>query len=667
MNSVAFSSDGQRAVSFSALDRRFHLWDVSAGKSIVSSSWSDDCYRTSIDISSKGKLIVSAFQMRSYNDICSYDNVIFIDDAISGKSVQKLSGHNGKVNSAVVCGDGHLVISASDDMTIRLWDVFSGRCMKTLTGHTGGVNCVSVSRDGRLVISGGNDGVVFLWDVASGRCLRTFRGHNGSVTCVSLNLEGRLAISSGADGTVRLWDLDKGSPRQLFKDRSSRVSSVVLATESRWAFSSHINGKCHLFDLTTEECLRTLDSPAGAVLSACLTVDSRWLLSGHSDGSLLLWELDWDFEGVKQTNWDEGARPYLETFLTLHTPYAGTLPEGREPSEEEIQLALTRRGTPKWTEEDFKQLLYTLGCAGYGWLRPEGVKRELEEMTSIWDGPPTTTPEFWNPESNEISSVAMAQPLSIQPEGSASSSRTPKPRPTIERGDTRELRQERIQPEETKISPVGVPTGAINDVHAYFAKEGIVDAESFKRGLEALKQGNILISKGKASDALEHLERAVQLLEKSGHEQSLALAYSLMTDVCETSEEFEKGIESGSKAIVIYQKIGPDRKMMECWSQLSRLQLKRGNREQAIEAGKKAVAIARRINSGDTFVVGAFVDLARAFLKSDLRTAGVRVRRLYAEALERLDIPDPDRAKGFASLVKKEAEEALKSIGKQGE
>lgn len=51
-----------------------------------------------------------------------------------------------------------------------------------------------------------------------------------------------------------------------------------------------------------------------------------------------------------------------------------------KPTEKEITLALTHRGTPTWTEEDFQKLLYTLGCAGYGWLQPEGVRKQLEAM-----------------------------------------------------------------------------------------------------------------------------------------------------------------------------------------------------------------------------------------------------------------------------------------------
>jgi hypothetical protein len=87
-------------------------------------------------------------------------------------------------------------------------------------------------------------------------------------------------------------------------------------------------------------------------------------------------------------DWDQGAQPYLLNFLSNHTPYVGTLPQDREATEQEVTLALTRQGKPTWTDKDFQRLLFTLGGAGYGWLRPEGVRRELENMAANWQGPP---------------------------------------------------------------------------------------------------------------------------------------------------------------------------------------------------------------------------------------------------------------------------------------
>jgi hypothetical protein len=95
-------------------------------------------------------------------------------------------------------------------------------------------------------------------------------------------------------------------------------------------------------------------------------------LSG-SGTHLRLWELEWDYEFPERKNWDEGARPHLENLLTLHCAV------GEDRS--------TRVGKPAWTEENFQKLLMNLQYCGYGWLRPEGVRRQLEKMTAEWRGP----------------------------------------------------------------------------------------------------------------------------------------------------------------------------------------------------------------------------------------------------------------------------------------
>ena len=66
-----------------------------------------------------------------------------------------------------------------------------------------------------------------------------------------------------------------------------------------------------------------------------------------------LWTIDYAYHFPGWADWDEGARPYLEIFFTLH---------------------------PNWTEADFDRLIAELQTRGYGWLRPEGVRTKLNEM-----------------------------------------------------------------------------------------------------------------------------------------------------------------------------------------------------------------------------------------------------------------------------------------------
>ncbi|MGB0384179.1 MAG: hypothetical protein ACPGWR_05070 [Ardenticatenaceae bacterium] len=66
----------------------------------------------------------------------------------------------------------------------------------------------------------------------------------------------------------------------------------------------------------------------------------------------------------------------------------GQFPPDREPTTKERRRAFTRRGKPTWSEEDFQGLLRQLQYAGYGWLRPEGVRAELMQMAKTWKKPP---------------------------------------------------------------------------------------------------------------------------------------------------------------------------------------------------------------------------------------------------------------------------------------
>jgi hypothetical protein len=131
-----------------------------------------------------------------------------------------------------------------------------------------------------------------------------------------------------------------------------------------------------------------LEAHRDDIRTVFLSTDGRYALSGSDDTTLKLWAIDWELEDRCPADWDEGARPHLDIFLCQQIPYAGSLPADRQPTPEEVTRALTRCGQPQWTEADFERLMRLIGCAGYGWLRAEGVRRELEKMAANWQGPP---------------------------------------------------------------------------------------------------------------------------------------------------------------------------------------------------------------------------------------------------------------------------------------
>jgi WD40 repeat protein/serine/threonine protein kinase len=381
--SVCLSTDGRLALAGSDSSYSIELWEVATGKRLRTVRGGEYVVGTSFCFSANGQLAICG---KNYESKCFHEAVAEWDfapeliqlDLATGQRLHTFEVH-GNVTSVCLSADERFALGSVYN-TLGLWDVATGKCMRTFTGHTNIVTSVCLSADERFVLSGSDDKTLKLWDVATGKCMRTFTGHTGIITSVCLSADGQFALSGSSDHTLQIWDVVNGRCFHTFTGHTGAVRSVCYSADGRFTLSGSNDHTVKIWEVSTEQCLRTFIGHTDCVTSVCLSADSRFVLSGSNDGTIRFWHLDWELEDRPPADWVEDARIYLENFLVLHTPYAATLPTDREPIEEEITLALTRRGIPAWTEEDFQNLLYTLGCAGYGWLRPEGVRQQLEVM-----------------------------------------------------------------------------------------------------------------------------------------------------------------------------------------------------------------------------------------------------------------------------------------------
>ncbi|MGC0415557.1 TIR domain-containing protein [Embleya sp. AB8] len=74
-----------------------------------------------------------------------------------------LRGHTGRLWTAAAHPTRHLLATAGDDRTIRLWNPLTGEETALLTGHTGAILTLAFSPDGTLLAGGAEDGTVRLW------------------------------------------------------------------------------------------------------------------------------------------------------------------------------------------------------------------------------------------------------------------------------------------------------------------------------------------------------------------------------------------------------------------------------------------------------------------------------------------------------------------------
>ncbi|MDT3442754.1 protein kinase domain-containing protein [Pseudofrankia sp. BMG5.37] len=384
VTSVCVAADGRLALS-SSLGNTVRVWELATGRCLHTLDNGHTFGIKSVCVSSDGRLALSS----------DNDSTVWVWDLATGSCLRILQGHAGEVNSVCVSADGRLALSGSHDNTVRVWELATGRCLHTLKGHTAilngalkAVTSVCASPDGRVAVSGGKDCTVRVWDLATGRCLHTLKGHTFGVYSVCVSADGRFALSGSQDRTVRVWDLATGHCLHTLKGHTGIVYSVCVSADGRFALSGSQDRTVRVWDLATGHCLHTLTGHTSEVTSVCVSADGRLALSGSDDRTVRVWEIDWELEARDPADWDEGVRPHLETFLTLHTPVAGSLPPRGEVSEQQIRLGLSRRGRPSWTETDVDSLLRQLQYSGYGWIRPAGVKAELERMARNWEALP---------------------------------------------------------------------------------------------------------------------------------------------------------------------------------------------------------------------------------------------------------------------------------------
>ena len=183
---------------------------------------------------------------------------------------------------------------------------------------------------------------------------------------LAFSADGRWLVSAGDDAELRFWERAAAQPRRM-PGHGGPVRGVCFTPEGRFILSVGDDGRLIIWDAGTGERVWTFEGQAQGLNSVCASPDARYAVTAGQDG-VRVWELDWEFSFPEPADWHEGARPHLEAFLSRRSL---TLPPGQSPS---------------WSDADIDGLLTDLSRKGFGWVKPEAVRRELRSLSGIRAG-----------------------------------------------------------------------------------------------------------------------------------------------------------------------------------------------------------------------------------------------------------------------------------------
>jgi WD40 repeat protein len=239
----------------------------------------------SVAFSSNGKLIVTA----------SDDSTVKLwtpeGQLLKSLSCQpEFSLRCGSFNGISLSSDGELIAATNQNGTIQLWDQ-QGNLLKTVRAHQKPVESVAFSPDGQILASASWDNTVKLWN-RNGEEIKTptVLNHQGAVYSVTFNPSGQSFASAGQHGDVKLWSL-QGKLLKQWKAHSNQINSVNFSPDGSMIASASGDGSVKLWQ-PDGTLIRTLPSQNGQVYSLSFSVDRSTLVTAHQDGTVKQWRID---------------------------------------------------------------------------------------------------------------------------------------------------------------------------------------------------------------------------------------------------------------------------------------------------------------------------------------------------------------------------------------
>jgi WD40 repeat protein len=233
------------------------------------------------------------------------------------RCIHIIEAHSALINSLDIGPQGLLLVSGSDDKTIKLWNVQTGQLLHRFTGHQGEVGTVAISPDGRRLVSGSSDRTIMAWNMEQKSLCETFYSHAGSpyshnqggINTVAFSPDGKIISSGGGDRTIKIWNPRNGQLLYQVSEHLETVLCVNYANRYHNIFSSIVkslhyeyrplifasgaaDGLIKIWRFGSLQSLSTLKGHSQAVHTIDFHPQENFIASGGSDRTIKLWRLD---------------------------------------------------------------------------------------------------------------------------------------------------------------------------------------------------------------------------------------------------------------------------------------------------------------------------------------------------------------------------------------
>ncbi len=246
----------------------------------------------------------------------------------SGRLVSTWQDHQASVNWCDYAAGGRLVVSVSDDRSIRVRDTLRGDAWSML-GHTEAVTGGALTANGDMLVTGSFDGVVREWSPWLGE-FATLAGHRRATSALHFLDDTERLVSAASDGGVRVWDSRSALLLSIVQPGESgqeRTPLLATAPDAPLCALAGPGGRVRLYDVDAGQFVRTLEcGDSEQILALAFSSNGKRIAAAVQRGLCYVWSVDGGAPAVLRGARGEGVRvAWLEndTMLAVGSLWQG--------------------------------------------------------------------------------------------------------------------------------------------------------------------------------------------------------------------------------------------------------------------------------------------------------------------------------------------------------
>jgi len=252
----------------------------------------------------EGELIItSANETKSIRLFGEVDSDILIENITEvichhpWKLIKMLSGHKGKIWSISFLPGSDILVSGSNDRSVRWWDINASEEYQTPINFDCEVRSVAVSQDGQRIAVGLANGTISIHNIKDQQIIWSNNHHKGMISDLTFSPDSRHLAAGSGDRTISVWDVKTGKmiyEPVIAPEKNNRkpgiVTSVAVSGNGLLMASASQTREISLWELKSGRYLRELVGHQGNVWSIDFSLDGHNLVSGSYDKTVRLWD-----------------------------------------------------------------------------------------------------------------------------------------------------------------------------------------------------------------------------------------------------------------------------------------------------------------------------------------------------------------------------------------